>query len=32
VYAHEFARQEHGERARLALETAHEKMVAAGRR
>jgi integrase len=32
VYAHEFARREHGARARVALETAYAEMVAAGRR
>jgi hypothetical protein len=31
VYAHEFARREHGEVARAALETAYTEMVAAGR-
>ncbi len=32
VYAHEFARREHGQRARAALETAYAEMRAAGRR
>jgi integrase len=32
VYAHEFARREHGQRARVALEAAYTEMVAAGRR
>jgi integrase len=32
VYAHEFARREHGARARVALEAAYAEMVAAGRR
>ena len=32
VYAHEFARREHGQRARVALEAAYAEMVAAGRR
>lgn len=32
VYAHEFARREHGQRPRIALETAYTEMKAAGRR
>jgi integrase len=32
VYAHEFARREHGARARVALEAAYTEMQAAGRR